>query len=51
MIKRFLFDGVDAKTGAATVGIEDHLSVAIFANEAKAFIARVEVAVSRTELA
>ena len=51
VIERFLFDGVDAEAGTTAVGIEDHLSVAIFADEAKAFIAGVEVAVSRAELA
>ncbi len=51
MIERFFFDRIDAKAGAAAIGIEDHLTVAVLANKAKALISRAEVAMSRAELA
>ena len=51
MVERFFFDRIDAKTGAAAIGIEDHLAVAVLANEAKALIAGAEVTMSRAELA
>lgn len=51
MIKRFFFDGVDTEACASAVGIENHLAIAIFANEAKAFITWIEVAMSGAQLA
>jgi hypothetical protein len=51
MIKWFFLDGVDTESGASTVSTQDHLAISIFANEAEAFIARVEVAMARAELA
>jgi hypothetical protein len=51
MVEWFFFDRIDAKAGAAAIGIEDHLTVAVFSNKAKPLIARAEVAMSRAELA
>ena len=51
MIERFFLDRVDTKSSTASVGIENHLSIAVFADEAETFIAWVEVAMAWAELA
>ena len=51
MIERFFLDGVDAKTGAFSIGIEHHLSVLDLANKAKASIPFLHAALPGAQVA
>ena len=51
MVERFLFDRVNAETGAAAVSREDHLAADVFAHETKAAITGPENASPRTKVA
>ena len=46
MIEGFLFDRIDAKTGAFAVGVENHLAVFDLANKAEASILLLQTALS-----
>ena len=48
MIQWFLFDRVDTKTSALTVGVENHLPLFDLANKAEASILLLQSAFSRT---
>jgi hypothetical protein len=51
MIQRFLFDRVDAETRALAVRVQNHLIVAIDANETEAAIPGIEPTASRAQMA
>ena len=50
MIQRFFFDWIDAKTGTAAVGRQDHLPTVILPDETKATVARFQLAFARTQI-
>jgi len=51
MIQWFLFNGVDAKAGAPTVGIENHLVAFNFSYKAKAPVPFFHAALTRAQIA
>jgi hypothetical protein len=51
MIERLLFDGVDTKTRAAAVGVQNHASAQIASHEAKSTVAVAERAGTGAEVA
>src|SRR5207248_9047834 len=50
LVERLFLDRVDTKAGAFAIGREDHLAVAVFADEAKAAVAGPQMTVARTEI-
>jgi hypothetical protein len=51
VVERLLFDRVDTKTRRTAVGGQYHLSADVLANETRAALAVMQLAVARTEVA
>jgi hypothetical protein len=51
VVERLLLDRVDAETGAAAIGGEDHLAAPVGADKAGGALAVVQLAVARAEVA